>query len=340
MDANLSKLLEENARMVDAALEDFIRSDPDTVPNLQDGLLYALGLDLDDPKARGKRIRPSLCLIACETLGGSAQRALPFAMAIELMHNFFLVHDDIQDGDTTRRGRAAVWKQYGLAHGINIGDYLYTKVFAAMLTAETEETNTLLEVALWKLLVQTLEKTHVGQAQDMNALKTRVFTVENYMEIVTNKTGYYLAAPLVGGAMIAGADPETIEALSRLGHCLGPVFQIVDDIIDLTEGKGRETIGSDIREGKRSYLVAHAASHANAEEREELFRVLDLPRNETTEAHILWARDLFLQYDAIQAGRDHCESMMDEALGLLKPTPRALRETLTPIFEAMLKRRA
>ena len=294
------QLLDQKSAEVDRALEAFLRSDPRDVPNLHDGVLYALGLDQQDPAIRGKRIRPALCLITCEALDGDTQKALPFAMAIELMHNFFLVHDDIEDGDQFRRGRPSVWKRYGLAHAVNIGDFLFTKVFAAFLSrrADTDGTGTdgaetdgagtdgaetdgagtdgvttsapsgvedlPLQFALCRLLVETLEYTHVGQAQDINALRSRDITIEQYLEIVTNKTAYYLAAPMLGGAMVAGATPQTLEAIRELGKCVGPVFQIVDDTIDLTHGKGRETVGSDVREGKRSYLVAWAASKASA----------------------------------------------------------------------------
>jgi geranylgeranyl pyrophosphate synthase len=371
------QLLDQKSADVDRALEAFLRSDPRDVPNLHDGVLYALGLDQQDPAIRGKRIRPALCLITCEALDGDAQKALPFAMAIELMHNFFLVHDDIEDGDQFRRGRPSVWKRYGLAHAVNIGDFLFTKVFAAFLSrrADTDGGGTdgvtdsapsgvedlALQFALCRLLVETLEYTHVGQAQDINALRSRDITIEQYLEIVTNKTGYYLAAPMLGGAMVAGASPQTLEAIRNLGKCVGPVFQIVDDTIDLTHGKGRESVGSDVREGKRSYLVAWAASKASAaaganvspserkvspserevspSERDEMFRILDLPREETTAEHVAWVRALFDRVGAIEAGRAHCRALMDQAHAVMSAAPARLRDTLLALFEALLDRK-
>jgi geranylgeranyl pyrophosphate synthase len=184
------QLLDEKSTIADQALESFLRSDPQPVENLHDGVLYALGLDQPDPAIRGKRIRPALCLIACEALDGDVEKALPFAMAVELMHNFFLVHDDIEDGDQFRRGRPSAWKHYGLAHAINIGDYLYTKVFAAFLSRPVSPEELPLQFALYRLLVDTLDRTHVGQAQDINALRRSDITLEQYLEIVTNKTGY------------------------------------------------------------------------------------------------------------------------------------------------------
>ena len=342
MDARLARNLSEKSARVDRALDAFLRRDADQVRNLHDGLLYALGLDQDDADARGKRIRPALCLITCEVLGGDVEAAMPFAMAVELMHNFFLVHDDIEDGDLFRRGRPSAWVRYGLAHGINIGDFLFTKVFAAVMSDDAPPGPGLdpaLRIGLLRLLVSTLEYTHIGQAQDINARARRDFSVEEYLEMVRNKTGHYLAVPMIGGAMIARAAPATLDALRAFGQKVGPVFQIVDDIIDLTHGKGREKTGSDIREGKRSFLVAHAASKASAAQSEELFRILDLPREETTEDNVRRAADLFAKYDAVEAGRACCRALMDEARAALAAAPGNLRATLTAIFEDMLERK-
>ncbi len=336
MHSDLARNLDEKSGLVDRALEDFLRRKT-PVPNLHEGLLYALGLDQDDPAIRGKRIRPALCLITCETLGGNIQDALPFAMAVELMHNYFLVHDDIEDGDAFRRGRPSVWKRYGWAHGINIGDYLYTQVFEAFLLTDTLSPQ--VRIDLLKLLMETLDQTHVGQAQDINALACDSITLDQYLDIVTHKTGYYLAAPMIGGARIAQAAPQTSEAIRQLGRYVGPVFQIVDDTIDLTTGKGRESIGSDIRERKRSYLVAHPASQATDAERAELFRILDLPREKTTAQHIQTVQELFTRYQAVEAGQAFCHQLMESARQAMTNAPPALRDTLMTIFDELLERK-
>lgn len=324
--------------MVDVALNALLREDA-PVANLHEGLLYALGLDQEDSKIRGKRIRPALCLVTCEALGGDPKQSIPFAMAVELMHNFFLVHDDIEDGDEFRRDRPSVWKKYGLAHGINIGDFLFTKVFSAFLLRRGEDLDPLLRIRLLELLVDTLEHTHVGQTLDMNALGQNSISMAGYMDIVTNKTAYYLAAPIIGGAMIAGADANIIGAIRRMGQSVGPVFQIVDDTIDLTHGKGRETIGSDIREGKRSFLVAHTAMRAPEAERAEMFDILNLPREMTTDAHIARVADLFDKYGAIEAGRAFCNDLMKKAKESIADIPKELRDTLLGIFDGLLDRK-
>ena len=195
------------------------------------------------------------------------------------------------------------------------------------------------QIDLLDVLAEALEYTHVGQAQDMNARGARDITIERYLEIVRNKTGVYLAAPLLGGAIVAGAKAATLRAIRQMGRYAGPVFQIVDDTIDLTDGKGRERAGSDIREGKRSFLVAYTAERATPAERDELFRILDLPREETSDEALDWARRLFATYGAVEAGRSLCRELMPQAREALAPAPAALRDALVGIFEGLLDRR-
>lgn len=340
MDEKLAKSLEEKSVLVNDALAQFLHVEPEeAVENLHDGILYALGLDQTDPSIQGKRIRPALCLLTCEALGGDYRQSLPFAMAIELMHNFFLVHDDIEDGDLFRRGRPSVWKQFGHAHAINIGDFLLTKVFVAFLTGDGKKLPPDLQVSLLELLNDTLERTHIGQTLDLNALGRDSITIKQYLDIVTNKTSCYLSAPMIGGALIAGADPATLQAIRDLGRKVGPVFQIIDDVIDLTRGKGRESVGSDIREGKRSFLVAHTSSKASEEERLRLFHILNLPRDETTGAHIEEVRQLFEKHESIPASRAFCGELMEEAHLAMAPAPERLRRTLLDVFDDMLDRK-
>src|SRR5262249_47852873 len=132
LDPRLEEFFATAERDIDHALRALISPHENAIPNLDDGLAYALGLD--GSRSHGKRLRPLLCLLVADSLGGRVRAAMPFAAAIELMHNFCLVHDDIEDGDEFRRGRPAVWKHFGLPHAINIGDYLFTKIFAALLS--------------------------------------------------------------------------------------------------------------------------------------------------------------------------------------------------------------
>jgi geranylgeranyl pyrophosphate synthase len=320
---------------VDEVLRKIIAPMGESISNLDDGTAYALGLDEGATNA-GKRIRPLLCLLVCHSLSGETRPALPFAAAIELMHNFCLVHDDIEDGDEFRRGRPSVWKRFGLPHAINIGDYLFTKIFQALLLDEFNSPPDRI-VRMFELMRSTLDHTHRGQALDMNARSQRI-TSADYMHLVTEKTGHYLAAPLIAGGIAADATAEQIAALATFGLMIGPMFQIRDDVIDLTHGKGREAIGSDIREGKRSFLVAHTLEHAGEADQSALMQILDLPREQTSAEHVQRALQIFESCGAMSAADDRCEELKNSALAALQVLPDELRTQLWAVTEYLAGR--
>ena len=334
-----TNFLDDVARLsprVDEALASLIRRE-EQVENLHDGVLYALGLDQEDQASRGKRLRPVLCLVTAECLGAPLESAMPFALAIELFHNFALVHDDIEDGDLMRRGRPTTHRRYGIPQAINLGDYFVCKVLDTMVGGDEWSAGTRLR--LLRLMSEIADHTHIGQCLDMNARTSRHFSREDYLRIVREKTGYYLAAPMLGGAIIAGVGDDVLEPLRRLGHAVGPLFQVVDDVIDLTEGKGRGEVGSDIREGKRSYLVAAAAELAQAGDRARMYDILDKPREETSAADVAWVADLFRRSGALDDATRYCERLRGEALSAIDPLPEPLRTRLVQATEALTRRK-
>lgn len=333
----LKKDVDIKSAWVDERLVEFVTRD-EPVDNLHEAMLYAMGLDIDDRLQRGKRIRPVLCLQACEALGGDLERAMPFACAIEIFHNFALVHDDLEDGDRRRRDRDTVWVRYGAPQAVNIGDYMFTKVFA-LLTEDAPRGEPALDFQLLRLMVETLDHTHIGQALDMNARGKRAFTMDDYLRIAREKTGYYLAAPILGGMMVAGADKEALDGVRRFGQCIGPLYQVIDDLIDLTEGKGRGETGSDVREGKRSYLVAYSAERVTEDERARLFDILDLPRDETNEDHIAFAVELFERYKALEAARSYALELYEDSIQCLSAVPRPLADLLETTFQGLALRK-
>jgi geranylgeranyl pyrophosphate synthase len=309
------------------------------IVNLHEGVRYALGLDVEDEAQRGKRLRPALAVLTCEALGRPRQDALPFAVAMELMHNFFLTHDDIEDGDDMRHGRPAGWRQFGLAHGINIGDYLHARVFAVLL--ESTRTGTAPETVfrLLELVSDTLEHTVRGQALDINARDSESLTIDQYLEIVTEKTGHYLAAPILGGAILADADDALLESICEFGSALGPMYQIVDDLIDLTESKGRGERGADIREGKRSFLAAWALTHLPEAERRELLTILNRPREETLTSDITRAIELFEACDAREEAHRRIAELASRARAAADRLPEALAHLLRDLANYLESRR-
>jgi geranylgeranyl diphosphate synthase type I len=190
-----------------------------------------------------------------------------------------------------------------------------------------------------RLLSDTLMETIEGQALDMNARNRSDIKVEAYMDLVTRKTGRYLAAPLVGGALCAGASETTIQLLANLGPILGPLFQILDDLIDLSKGKGRESIGNDVREGKRSYLAVHTLNHATPAQQVRLQQILDAPREQTTLDMVSEAADLMERTGAMEAARQEAQRLRGAArrkmAGLYPP---ALAQALSVVLDYLASR--
>lgn len=334
----LLKYLNEKSAIVDKALCQLIPPPKKQIPNLHNAIEFALGLDEPDAHKRGKRFRPVLCLLTCEMLGGNIKQALPFAVATELMHNYCLVHDDIEDGDTVRRGRPAVWCQFGLAHGVNVGDYMLTTVFNFLLSRQNKEWSPELTLRLIQLMGETLEHTLQGQTLDINARASRLISMRDYLKIVREKTGFYLATPILGGAIIAGADGVLLQQLKRYGSFIGPLFQIVDDLIDLTTGKGRNELGADIREGKRSFMVAYVLERCTKAEAKELFSILDKPREKTTRKDVQRAISIMEKYQAMTAGRALCQRLKKQSQQALKNVPEKLRYALSSFAELLAER--
>lgn len=223
--------IEDSIRTYGAKIDDMLREliPVDEENYLSEPIWYHMN-------TKGKRVRPAICLITCEALGGNPENALSFALAIEVLHNMFLMHDDIEDGDTVRRDQPTVWVKYGTANAINAGDYLLACAYKSTLASPVAPEKRL---KLLEALTLTYGKTVEGQALDINARAAESFTVAAYMKMVELKTGYYLACGMVGGAIVAGASNEVVEKIWMLGKNMGPAFQIRDDLIDLTHGKGR-----------------------------------------------------------------------------------------------------
>jgi geranylgeranyl diphosphate synthase type I len=227
------------------------------------GLLvrYPLGLSEPDgtpgPGIGGKLLRSSLVLFSCEALGGDVDQALPLACALELVHNFSLVHDDIQDGDELRRGRPTVWKAFGVGQAINSGDALLVLAFTTALSADlAAETKVMAQKALLAATLRMIE----GQILDLEA-EGHELDVAGYLRMARAKTGALLGCALELGAL-AARRPEFAEPLRALGEELGLAFQIRDDILGIwgTPEKTGKPVGRDLLRRKRSFPISYALS--------------------------------------------------------------------------------
>lgn len=228
------------------------------------------------PDAGGKRLRPVMALLACEAAGGAAEDALPVALAVELVHNFSLVHDDIMDRDATRRGRATVHTKWDEPMAILAGDVLFARAFEVL--ARIGEPAAHQEAA--GLLSRAIRQLCEGQAMDVAFEKRRDVAVAEYLDMIRGKTAVLFAAACHGGALGAPKRSRAaVDALDRFGEGFGMAFQVADDILDVTADSKTlgKPWGSDVRAGKRTVLVLEAEARASPAQRKLLDSTLGKP---------------------------------------------------------------
>lgn len=231
--------------------------------NLRSMMAYHLGWEGEGagPAAQGKRIRPQLVLLCCAATGGEWSKALPAAAAVELIHNFSLIHDDIEDRSDTRHGRKTVWARWGEAQAVNTGDAMFTLAFLALKDLNRELSAERVLAAQDLLHRVCLELTE-GQFLDISYESERNIPLEDYFAMVGGKTAALLAGCAQLGALVAGADDERQQAFHRFGYSLGLAFQAQDDALGIWGDAallGKST-DSDLVNGKKTLPVVFALS--------------------------------------------------------------------------------
>jgi geranylgeranyl diphosphate synthase type I len=208
----------------------------------------------------GKALRPTLCLLACEAAGGDWRTALPAAAALELVHNFSLVHDDIQDRDAERRHRPTVWAVWGEAQAINAGDALLALGRLALLDLRGEGVPPERVVEAARVLDERTLEMVEGQALDLSFEERLDVGEDAYLEMIEKKTGALFDCALRLGGLVGSADPAVAEALGRCGRLLGVAFQVRDDMLGVwgAENRTGKLPAADIRNRKKSLPVVYA----------------------------------------------------------------------------------
>ncbi|MFF3763138.1 polyprenyl synthetase family protein [Streptomyces sp. NPDC001922] len=213
----------------------------------------------------GKAVRPALALLSAEAAGAPPETGIPGAVAVELVHNFSLLHDDLMDGDEQRRHRDTVWKVHGPAQAILVGDALFALANEILLELGTVDAG-----RATRRLTTATRKLIDGQAQDISYEHRERVTVEECLEMEGNKTGALLACAVSIGAVLGGADDRMADSLEAYGYHLGLAFQAIDDLLGIwgdPEATGKQT-WSDLRQRKKSLpVVAALAAGGHASDR-------------------------------------------------------------------------
>jgi len=274
----------------------------------------------DYPSRAGKAIRPSLCLAACRAFGGALEEALPSAVAIELLHNAFLIHDDIEDGSLLRRGRPTLHAAHGVALAINAGDAL-----AYLAHAPLRDNRKLLGNRMAAGIVEEFDimirRTLEGQATELGWRRDGVLDVgpADYLDLVLRKTCWYTTIhPLRIGATIGSWGRADLDAMVRFGFHLGAAFQIADDLLNLEADEalyGKEACG-DLYEGKRTLMLVHLLSSAAPDDRRAVVDFLARERHDRTPADVASILALMIEYDSLIYARQFGEGIASVALDL------------------------
>jgi len=292
------------------------RAEDERTSALYEMVRYHLGLDRDAP--RGKRLRPLLGLLAYESLTGDHRQALPGAAAVELGHNFSLVHDDIEDGDTERRHRPTLWSVYGVAQAINTGDTLFTLSRMALHRLTELGFSDAKVLALLRLYDATCLALCEGQFMDIwSAEHDHRLSVDFYFDMIGRKTAALIAASIQAGAMLATDDEAVVDAYRGFGWALGIAFQLNDDLLGIwgdEQATGKEP--SDLAKHKKTLPVIYALQAADESDRARLREVLSVAQ--PSAAELAEARTILERCGARDYTRGRAREQRDEALRRLE----------------------
>ncbi len=256
---------------IEAEMSDVIDGRGGHARPLYEMLAYHLGLD-GESGPRGKRMRPLLGLLAFRSLTGEYHPALPGAAAVELGHNFSLVHDDIEDADTERRHRPTLWAIWGVPLAINAGDALFALSRLALYRLLEGGFSERRVLALMRVYDETCLALCEGQYLDISFERQARVTVEAYLEMIGKKTAALVGASVQAGAILATDDDEVVEAYRRFGYDLGMAFQMADDVKGsfwAADDSGKVEAG-DVRKRKKTLPIVWALQHASDSDRQRL----------------------------------------------------------------------
>ena len=288
------------------------------------------------PLSGGKRLRPVMALLACELVGGVVKKAVPFATAIETIHNFTLVHDDVMDDDKLRHGVASAHVVFGTSIAILAGDALFSYGFEMVTDSDCSQE---LKAELVRDLAITVREISEGQQMDLDFENRKYVSPEEYLKMIRLKTSILFGAAAFGGSRIGGASLEEADELRQMATNIGLGFQIWDDYLDATVSSkvlGKDS-GSDIRQGKRTLLVIEALNRASKSDCKRLLTILDTDDNK--DADIAEAVAIMEQCGALNKCHDLATEYLQGAEKIIyKYSDSEARQLFLELLEYMVSR--
>ncbi len=303
-------MLKEYGDVTRVALCDYLR------PREPRRHLYNLVADY--PRRGGRMLRPSLCIATARAFGARLEEAVHAAVALELFHNAFLVHDDVEDESDARRGQPTLHAMHGVPVAVNVGDALTLLGLRALIDAR-ETLGPRLAMAVLEQAERMARESVEGQAIELGWRRDNVGTLSDadYFEMVLKKTCWYTTIyPSRVGALIGSRSDRGLDRFTRFGFFLGAAFQIQDDLLNLEGDEalyGKELNG-DILEGKRTLMLIHLLRYGLAEDRLRLVEFLATPRGERRDDDVVWVRSRMDAHGSIAYARQIAHALAGAAL--------------------------
>ena len=299
---------------IDTAIREFINSHEHKAPIFWHQIYehfdyeYPDALKNPDAMAAGKRVRPLLMALVARSISGDYKHVLPSAIALELTHNFTLIHDDIMDESDKRRGRTTIWKNYGIAQAIDSGDGLFALAILSTLQLDSTGNSPEKALAASRELMQACLDTVEGQALDISFEDRLDITPEEYLKMIGLKTGRFIEIAVKIGALLSTDDEAIIENYSTFGKYLGLAFQMWDDYLGIwgdPDVIGKSATG-DIEQKKKSYPITYAFTHADEPQQKRL--------------HYIYSKDMLEENDVLEVlgvldevdARDKTKAIVEE----------------------------
>ncbi|RLF53413.1 MAG: polyprenyl synthetase family protein [Thermoplasmata archaeon] len=324
---DLEKELQKRIVFFNKEFEEFLKNgEPESLYNAARHL----------PLAGGKRLRPCLTILSCEAVHGDVKKVTPLAIALELIHNFTLVHDDIMDHSKLRRNLPTVHVKYGEATAINAGDLLFAKAFESLHNLSCGFT-------VYKKIehgfIEFIKEICEGQQLDMEFENKRIVTEEEYLTMIYKKTAVFFEYAAEAGGIIGGGTKKQTNALKEYGRTLGLGFQIHDDYLDMSSEKNilGKDIGNDIRNGKKTLIAVHALNHATGSDKKLLHKTFG-DRN-ASDKNVQEAYNLFKKLKSIDYARHKAEEYRNKAKTALEVLPDTdAKQVLLDLADYSIKR--
>ena len=295
--------VEAEFAQVNALIIEQLHSDVDMVENVGQYIV----------DAGGKRLRPLLALLAASSLGDVTEKHIKFAAVIEFIHTATLLHDDVVDISTLRRGRPTANSEFGNAPSVLVGDFLYTRAFQLMVQLD--------DMRVLKLMADVTNLIAEGEVMQLVRAGDPDTSREQYFDVITRKTAILFAAACEGAAMLSNESDDTLKTMHDIGLNLGIAFQLIDDVLDY-EGDPETTgknVGDDLNEGKPTLPLIHAMQHASPDDAALIATALRTKSADHLNEIIALAASTGGIAETRSAAEAHCD-LVNDALATLAPS--------------------